>query len=176
MPFLKLSYSSDEIYSLFRQAGISASFIDDKNRFLEKIGDKIKNINSDICFVADVIDKDFDYIFHIYEATGKSSLNWLDYIIVGNIPTEATPISEKRFLGKSKKWWKSLIIQHYEKRTDLSLKKEKGRAIDISWSGDFDLAQRLNSDLSLKERIIERYHSKKTGNLRYLFSLLRGQI
>ena len=161
MPFSKLFYKRGEIYSLFQQAGINASFIEDKNRFLEKIGDKIKNINSHMLFVADVNDKDFDYIFHIYESAGKASLNWLDYIIVGNIPTEATPIAEKRFLGKSKKWWKSLIIPQYEKRTDLSLKKKKGKAIDINWSGDSDLAQRLNSDLSLKEPIIERYQSEK---------------
>ena len=43
----------------------------------------------------------------------------------------------------------------------MAVKKEKGKIVEIGWKGDFDLAQKLNSDSALNKQIVERSQMTK---------------
>ena len=169
MPLLQFNSEKDDIYSRVQQAGISATMIEDKNKYLEKIGVKVKEIDC-TWWVLDISNQDFNYVVRFYEYNRGGSVNFLDYIVAGSLhsseksQTDTLNVSQKGLLGKmaSNNWWKSLITTGLKKRTRISIKKEKGRVIDIGWKGDdLDFILKLNSDSILKQKIIERSQASK---------------
>jgi len=115
---MKASKTEQEFCSQLQEDGIEASLITDKNSYLEKLGEKIKKIDSDTRWVCDVNGKDIDYIFYIVREHRYSATQYLDYIVVGNLHTDEKSqvdkitVSQKGLFGKlaDKEWWKKSYI------------------------------------------------------------------
>ena len=181
MTFLKFNSEKDDIYSRVQQAGISATLIEDKNKYLEKIGIKVKQIE-DTRWVLDTSDQEFDYIVRYYYSSGSagSSIHELNYIVADNslkaenARADTLYVSQKGLFGKMTDYFKSFFTRDMLKYTNISVKKAKGKVIDIGWkSDDLDFAVRLDSDNSLKEKIIKRYQTNKDIRKIDLFCLTR---
>lgn len=148
------------------KAGVESSIKINKNDYLEKLGNTIRMIDSDMEGVCDIRGQDFDYICYWSRAgaSASTSEDYLHYIVIGN-----TSESE----GKKTNWIDNIF---YQRVTQLSIDKgilPWGKISKVFWKGDARLTQELNADTDLIGKLTPLL--RRTKQPRSIFIYLKNK-